>query len=646
MCGIAGIWGEPDEARLWRAVRTLKHRGPDDEGIWMDRATGVGIGMRRLSIIDLAGGHQPLSNEDGTVWIVFNGEIYNYVELRDDLIAKGHRFTTHSDTETIVHLYEEVGADFPKHLRGMFGVALWDGRRRQLVLARDRLGKKPLYYSEAHGEFCFGSEIKAVAAALGGGLTIDDQSLVDYLAWGMVPAPATIYREIRAVPAAHAMVVRERRVVSQERYWRLETGPKIDLTTEEATEQIDATLQEATRLRLRSDVPVGAFLSGGIDSGLVTALAARQYPGKLLTVSIGFEEGAFDERPLARQVAERYGTDHHEVVVRPDAANILPLIAAAFDQPFANTSAIPNYYVAQAAHQHLKVVLTGDGGDEILAGYRRYVAARINAFLSWTDNRVGRALWKGLRALMPRPRSFRTNYAFMQRLVCGLAADPVDRHMLWVQDALLRDALAQLGNGSGWLQRTQPAERLAAELLDDYRDAGYVDRMMAVDARTVLIDNLNLKLDICTMQHSLEARCPLLDHVLIELVARLPEHVKLPGRQTKPLLRKVAERYLPPDVCVAPKRGFEIPLLKWLETDMRELRDDVILSPTGLLAERFDRTALERLVHRRMPIERSRWSQQVIVLLMLGIWDRYVRPAAVAPSVESELPALQTSAER
>ncbi len=596
----------------------------------MDPVLGVGLGMRRLSIIDVAGGHQPISNEDGSVWLVFNGEIYNYIELREGLLARGHRFVTQSDSETIVHLYEDVGLDFVKQLRGMFGIALWDARQRQLVLARDRLGKKPLYYSEKNGEFFFGSEIKAVVAALGGGVTIDDQALVDYLAWSIVPAPETIYREVRTLPAAHVMVVRDRRVAYAEPYWRLDVEPKSSVTEAEAVEQIDHTLREATRLRLRSDVPVGAFLSGGIDSGLVTAMAAQQYGGRLLTVSIGFEEGEFDERPLARQVAERYATDHHEVVVRPDAAEILPTIAAAFDQPYSNTSAIPNYYVAEAARRHLKVVLTGDGGDEILAGYRRYVAARINGRLAWTDNVALRPLWKGLRAVLPTPRSYRTNRAFLHRLVRGMACEPADRYMLWLLDMFRSSELARLCNGHDWVRRTEPAERIARALHDEYRQAGYVDRMMAMDARMNLIDSLNLKLDICTMAHSLEARCPLLDHVLIDEVARLPERVKLPGRQTKPLLRKLAERYLPPDVCVAPKRGFEIPLLRWLETDLRELRDDIILSPTGLLAERFNRKALEDLVYRRIDIEPSRWSQQVIVLLMLGIWDRYVRSQVVS----------------
>lgn len=632
LCGIAGIWGQVDAERLGRAVCPLRHRGPDDEGVWIDGQAGVGLGQRRLSIIDLAGGHQPMSNEDGSTWLVFNGEIYNYIELRDELLAKGHRFATNSDTETIIHLFEEVGADFPKYLRGMFAIAIWDGRNRQLVLARDRLGKKPLYYSQADGEFVFGSEIKSVAAALRGELTIDDQSLVDYLGWGFVPAPGTIYRQMRLLESAHVMVVRDRRVVASRPYWRFDVSQKVDISADEAVERLDAALREAVKLRLRSDVPVGAFLSGGIDSGLVTAMAAQQYPGRLLTVSIGFEENDFDERPLAKMVAERYGTDHHEVVVQCRAGDLLPTIAAAFDQPYANTSAIPNYYVAREARKHLKVVLTGDGGDEILAGYRRYFAARLNGQLAWSDNAAGRLGWRGLNALLPKPRSFRTPYAFGQRIVRGMAADPITRHFLWGSDMLGSADLAGLCGGAPWYRNTEPSERIVANLFREYAGANHVDRMMAVDARTTLVDGLNLKLDICTMQHSLEARSPLLDHVLVDFANSLPASIKLAGRQTKPLLRKLAERYLPEPVQTAPKRGFEVPLLRWLETDLRDLRDDIILAPTGLLAERFDRGALERLVRRQTPIEPSRWATQVIVLLMLGVWDRHVRPAARAAS--------------
>lgn len=640
MCGIAGIWGPFDDERLRRATRACAHRGPDAEGYWTDRAAGIGLGHRRLSIIDLSGGGQPMGNEDGSVQVVFNGEIYNYVELRDELIAKGHRFATHSDTETIVHLYEEVGLEFATRLRGMFGLALWDGPRRQLVLARDRLGKKPVYYAQTPTHFVFGSEIKVVASALQQPLHVDDQSLVDYLGWGFVPAPGTIYREIRALPAANLMVVRDRRASEPKPYWQLAVEPKSRVSFNEAVDQVDAALRESVRLRLRSDVPVGAFLSGGIDSGLITAMAAQQYPGKLLTVSIGFEDGEFDERPLARQVAERYGTDHHELVVRCEAGDILPTIARAFDQPFANTSAIPNYYVAREARKHLKVVLTGDGGDEILAGYRRHHAARLNAWLGWSDNAALRVGWKALHAVLPAPRSFRTPYAFAHRIVRGMSHDPVQRYLMWSLDMVGSAVLGPLCGAREWFRTCLPAERFVAASHAAFRRAGYVDRMMASDARTVLIDCLNLKLDVCTMQHSLEARSPLLDHVLIDLVARLPEHVKLFGRETKPLLRKVAERYLPADVRAAPKRGFEIPLVRWLETDLRALRDDVILSRSGLLAERFERAALERLVRQENGLEPARWAQQVIVLLMLGVWDRYVKPGAgLGAGEESAAPA-------
>lgn len=631
MCGIAGIWGRVDPGALRTMGRCLAHRGPDDEGIWTQPEAGVGLVSRRLAVIDLEGGHQPIFNRDGRIVTVCNGEIYNYRELREELIAKGYRFTTQTDTEVIVHLYEESGLDFVDRLRGMFAIAIWDDRQRQLVLARDRAGKKPLYYTEDGDEFCFASEIKALAhhrRAASRPLEIDDQSLADYLAWTAVPAPGTIYRAIRAALPAHVMVVRERRVHESRRYWHLRIQPKIRIRPADAVDRIDALIRESVHLRLRSDVPVGVFLSGGIDSGIITAMAAAEYPGRITTISIGFEDGEFDERPLARRVAQQYGTDHHEVLVRPDAAEILPRIAAAYDQPFADSSAIPSYYAAEAARRHVKVVLNGDGGDEVFAGYRRYVAAHLGGRLGRLDGPAMRAFWRMLADALPVPRSFRTSYAFGHRWLRGLGADSRDRYLAWAVDGIDHDAQRALGGqGEGpssyhpWLARDPSSVGL-----------GPVDSMLADDFHTVLPDDLLVKMDIATMAHGLEARSPLLDHVLIEAVSPFPESLKLHGLQTKPLLRKLALRYLPIEVRTAPKRGFEIPRLRWLRHELRELRDDIVLSPSGLLAERFDRDRLERFLRRPRGVDPGRWAGHVWILLMLGLWDRYVRRARFDPA--------------
>jgi len=633
MCGIAGIWGDIDIERLSAMGDAVRHRGPDDDGLWTQPRAGIGFAHRRLSIIDLAGGRQPIANEDGRVVTMFNGEIYNYRELREELIASGHTLATHTDTEVIVHLYEESGLEFVNRLRGMFAIALWDDHVRQLILIRDRVGKKPLYFSEREGEFLFGSEIKAVVAGMRGSLEIDQQALVDYLAWGMVHPPATIYRQVRSLEPGEVMVVRDRGVHSRTVYWRQRMLPKLARSKRDAVDEIDSLLREAVRLRLRSDVPVGSFLSGGIDSGIVTAMAAQEHPGRLTTITIGFEDGSFDERPLARLVADRYGTDHHEVLVKPDVVADLPRIAQAYDQPFGGASAIPSYYVAQAARKFVKVVLNGDGGDEILAGYRRYVAARINSMLLWTDGAALRRIWRLAARSLPTPRRFRSRYAFVHRLVRGMAMDPVTRYLAWSVDGVDEECLrmicgaGKVAAGACWVDRVEAPDRLAKAALARLSDCGPVDRMLGADFAMILPHDLLVKMDIATMAHGVEARSPLLDQKLTEVVSRYPDAVKLPGFQTKPLLRALSRRYVPKAVQKAPKRGFEVPLVRWLRGELRDMCEDVVLSRDGLLAELFDRPALERLVRERDDLDAGRWSRRVWHLLMLGMWDRYVNKA-------------------
>ncbi len=614
----------------------LRHRGPDDEGFWTGAGGELGLAHRRLSIIDLAGGHQPLANEDGRVVVVLNGEIYNYRELRTQLLAQGHRFATQTDTEVVVHLYEECGTELVHRLRGMFAFALWDERERCLVLMRDRVGKKPLYYQEAAGEFLFASELKALAAAPSTALDVDEQALADYLAWGHVHPPATIYRQVRAVSPGELLVVRDRRLHSRQKYWQLRLSPKTPIRPAEAVEEVDQLLREAVRLRLRADVPVGVFLSGGIDSGVITALAAREQGSRLLTVTIGFSEEAFDERPLARLVAERYETEHHEVVIRPDATVDLPKIARAYDQPFADSSALPSYYVAQAARQFVKVVLNGDGGDELFAGYRRYVAGRISRWVGWADHAFGRAGWRLLGRCLPTPRSHRSGYAFAHRLVRGLGADPVERYLAWSVDMLSEEDKLRLSGLEGqtaaapepaanrWLLHTEPSGRLVRPYLESLRGCGPVDRMLGTDYQTILPHALLVKMDIACMAHGLEGRSPLLDQVLTERVARFPEAVKLPGLRTKPILRDLSRRYLPESVQVAQKRGFELPVVRWLRGELRSFTADVVLARQGLLAERFARRELERLLRNEEGLDISRWARRTWTLMMLGLWDACV----------------------
>jgi asparagine synthase (glutamine-hydrolysing) len=620
MCGIAGIWGDVRRERLGAMAESLRHRGPDDEGLWIDAAAGIGLASRRLSIIDVPGGRQPLANEDGRIVTVFNGEIYNYRELREELVARGHRFSTQSDTEVIVHLYEEHGLDAVQRLRGMFAIALWDAAEQQLVLVRDRVGKKPLYYAQTADGFAFASEIKALVAGRAADFDLDRRALVDYLQWMAIPAPATIYRQVRAVEPAELLVVRARRVAAQRRYWQLSMTPKTPTGFAEAVEDVDGLAREAVQLRLRADVPVGVFLSGGIDSGLVTAWAAEQTSGRLTTLTVGFEDGAYDERPLARLVADRYATDHHEILIRPDVSDVLPKIAAAYDQPFADSSAIPSYCVAQAARRHVKVVLNGDGGDEVFCGYRRHLAARLNAKLRWADGPAWRPLWRAMHACLPTPRNLRTRYAFAHRMIRGMGLAPAARYLAWNVDGFSADDLKLLLKPDWNPIPESDSGAPSARAID--ASLGAIDAMLALDFATTLPNELLVKMDIATMAHGLEARSPLLDSVLVETVARYPEHVKLAGWQTKPLLRALAERYLPEPIVAAPKRGFEVPLVRWLREDLHELRNDLLLSPRGLVAEVCDPRAVESLMRGPAALDPRRWSTQVWILLMLGLWDR------------------------
>ncbi len=636
MCGIAGIWGNASNERLTRMADALRHRGPDDDGFWTHPTAGIGFAHRRLSIIDLPGGRQPIANEDGRIVTIFNGEIYNYQELRAELIGRGHIFTTQTDTEVIVHLYEELGEGFVARLRGMFAIALWDDTTQQLLLVRDRVGKKPLYFSDGGGEFVFASEIGGVRAGIDVALSIDCQALADYLAWSAVPAPATIYREMRAVEPGQLMVVRDRHIAGRTQYWRQELLPKVELSKYEAVERLDQTLRESVKLRLRSDVPVGCFLSGGIDSGLVTAMAAQLAGRRLTTITIGFEDDAFDERPLARMVAEQYDTDHHEVLIRPDVALDLPRIAAAYGQPFGDSSAIPSFYVAEAARRHVKVVLNGDGADELFAGYRKFVGAFLTGQLAGTGGSSRGACWRAVAQRLPAPRGYRSPYAFAHRLVRGMALDPLPRYMTWSIDGFDASALHALGGsaagGDGsFLDGVEDSARLARPTLDGPTGTGWIDRMLATDFATILPNDLLVKIDIATMAHGLEARSPFLDHVLVDTVARLPERLKLSGMRTKPLLRELSRRYLPTPISTAPKRGFEVPLVRWLRGELRELAEDVLLSRDGLLHEMFDRAALERLLREGDGLDPARWSRRIWLLLMLGMWDIVVHRGQTPP---------------
>jgi asparagine synthase (glutamine-hydrolysing) len=625
MCGIAGIVDlggrQVEPALLKRLCDHLAHRGPDTEGFHF---MGVAaLGHRRLSIIDLAAGRQPMGNEDGTVWVTFNGEIYNFHALRDRLEQLGHRFVTHCDTEVIVHAYEQYGPACVDHFRGMFAFAVWDEPNRTLFLARDRVGKKPLFYCRAGGQFVFASELQALLEHPDLRREPDLESLDDYLTYGYVPAPRTAFRNVWKLPPACRLTLRlpdgEPRV---ERYWRLDYRPKNRLSEVEAVEEVRERLTEAVRLRLIADVPLGVMLSGGIDSGLVLALAAGLTAEPVRTFSVGFDDKSFSELPHARQVARRYGAEHHELIVRPNGAEVLPLLVRRYGEPFADSSALPSYHVARLTRQHVKAVLNGDGGDECFGGYERYLGGALaNGY------RRLPALVRGCLAtcarMIPNGLPRRSRIAQTKRFL-GAAGLPASRQYLrWVclLNSEQRGALYSEGMRAELSGRK--AEDWLTERFAAVRRAGATgfDELLAVDVESYLPSDLLVKMDIATMANGLEARSPFLDHPLLEFAARLPTDFKLRGLTLKHLLRQVGRKLLPGKILRRRKMGFGAPVASWLRGDLRPLLEDVLLSARAGTRGYFRPEKVNQLVRQHLAGSEDH-SASLWALLCLELWHR------------------------
>jgi asparagine synthase (glutamine-hydrolysing) len=590
MCGICGIF-EFDEQReisrelVHRMTQTIVHRGPDDEGIFV--GAGIGLGFRRLSIIDVAGGHQPLSNEDGRVWVMLNGEIYNYVELHDDLIKRGHRFSTHSDTETIVHLYEEYGEQCFAQLRGMFAIALWDSREHKLLLARDRIGKKPLYYAIDAKHILFGSELKCLLAADSLPRDIDTQALSDYFSLGYVPAPKTIYRAAAKLLPGHYLVA-SAKGVRVERYWDISFNYIENRSEEEWCEILRQQLCEVTRMRLMSEVPLGAFLSGGVDSSAVVAMMAKIMRRPVTTCSIGFEEQEYDESAFARKVSEQFHTDHHEQIVRPNALDVLNKLVWHYDDPFADSSAIPTYYVSQVARRYVTVALGGDGGDENFAGYRRYYFDRMeNQMRGFIPRPIRSAVFGPLGKMYPAlawaPRFLRAKATFQ-----SLARSPLEGYFNSI--SIFRPGEKQ-NLFTPEFQATLDGYD-SIEVLQKHYDSADTDDMLSriqyVDMKTYLPDDILAKVDRASMAVSLEVRAPLLDHKLMETVASIPSSLKLVGNNGKYIFKKAMAPLLKPEILQRRKQGFAVPLNRWFREDLRELTHEALFSSSdGILNPRF-----------------------------------------------------------
>jgi asparagine synthase (glutamine-hydrolysing) len=621
MCGIAGIFNlhsqQPPSARLLKAMTdTLVHRGPDDEGFHISGP--VGLGHRRLSIIDLEGGHQPLANEDDTVWVVFNGEIYNFMELHDELVKKGHIFRTRSDTEAIVHLYEEEGERCFERLRGMFAIAIWDGRNRKLLLARDRVGKKPLFYFYDSSKIAFASEMKALLKVPNVPREIDLEAASDYFSLLYIPAPKSIFKHIRKVLPAHYVVVSDKGIREAE-YWDINFSETAERTDEEWCDKLLDTYREAVRLRLLSDVPLGAFLSGGVDSSSVVALMSDVVRDSVTTCSIGFEEEEFNELDYAREIASRFATDHHEKIVRPDAVGIVEKLAWHYDEPFADSSAIPTYYVSQVARENVTVALAGDGGDENFAGYRRYYFdRRENIVRGLLPGTIRKPIFGTIAQLYPKadwaPRIFRGRATFE-----NLARSPIEAYFRSIsafrselKERLLHQDVRRSLNGYDSL----------TVLRDYYEKAGTADplsRIQYVDIKTYLTDDILVKVDRASMAHSLEVRAPILDHKLMELAATMPSSVKLRGMNGKYIFKKAFKKILPQSVLRRKKMGFAVPLSQWFRNELKEFAHSVLF--TGRGDTLLSGSTTKRVWEEHQSGLRNR-STELWALLMFRLWER------------------------
>jgi asparagine synthase (glutamine-hydrolysing) len=606
MCGICGIF---EYQRLTdipgdlvhRMNQTMIHRGPDDGGVFV--GPGIGLGHRRLSIIDLAGGHQPMSNEDGTIWVLLNGEIYNYPELRAELLQRGHKFTTKSDTEAIVHLYEDYGEDCFAKLRGMFSIAIWDSKNRKVILARDRVGKKPLFYAADGTRILFGSELKALLA--GGTLSreMDEQALSDYFSFGYIPAPKTIYRSVRKVLPGHYLVA-SASGVRETRYWDLSFNQVEEKSEAEWGERLRHELCEATRVRLMSDVPLGAFLSGGIDSSAVVAMMSHLMKRAVTTCSIGFNEEKYNESEYALQVSKLFSTDHHVETVEPNAVEIVDKLAWHFDEPFADSSAVPTYYVSKIARQHVTVALGGDGGDESFAGYRRY---KLDYYENQLRNRVPAGVRRSVFGPLGRwypplawaPRVFRAKSTFQ-----SLSRSPLEGYFNSISYFRPEDKERLFTSDF----RTRIGNYESIDVLREYYDRADTEDLLSkiqyVDIKTYLTDDILTKVDRASMAVSLEVRAPMLDHKFLELAASMPSNLKLRNGTGKYILKKALEPTLPSRILYRQKQGFAIPLGDWFKHELKEMAHHVILeTDDGILDRRFLGTIWDQ--HQRGYYDRS-----------------------------------------
>jgi len=626
ICGKIGLNGNISEDLIRKMCDALRHRGPDDEGIYLKKVQGpgsrvqAGLGHRRLSIIDLSqAGHQPMSNEDQSIWIVFNGEIYNFPELREGLIKKGHRFKSRTDTETVLHLYEDKGIGCIKDLRGMFAFALWDERKQKLFLVRDRLGQKPLFYSARNGSLTFASELKALLEDESISKDIDFGSIDDFLNYKYIPAPFTIFRGVSKLLPAHFLVW-EKGEFRTERYWELDYSKKLKLSEDEYCRRISDLLKESTKIRLISDVPLGAFLSGGIDSSAIVGVMAGLMDRPVKTFSIGFEEETFDETPYARIIAEKFSTEHKEFVVKADALAILPELITHFGEPYGDSSAIPTYYLAKMTREFVTVALNGDAGDESFGGYERYVANRIAERYRLPLAVVGKAA-RNLMKNIPESTRHKDMANRMKRFLNSAALSREERYGNFVSVFKRDERVGIYSNFAREEIKKINRENIVRQAYGNSNTRDVIDSTLFVDLMTYMPGDLLPKVDITSMAHSLEARSPFLDHKFLEFTASIPPHLKIKGLTTKYILKKTLKSTLPQCILNREKAGFGVPVARWFKDELKDYVYDILMSDTCNKRGYFNKSHIKRILDLHSG-GKINYGDSIWCLLNLELWHR------------------------
>lgn len=623
MCGICGkisLNSRVDEALMRKMCGVLTHRGPDSEGIYVN-GLNVGLGHRRLAVIDLSqAGHQPMTNEDGALWIVFNGEVYNFIELKETLEKKGHKFKSHTDTEAVLHLYEDKGVECLKDLRGPFAFAIWDDRKKLLFIARDRIGKKPLYYYYRNQTLIFGSEIKAILQDPEVNAEVNKPAITDYLSYGYTPTPETMFKGIMKLPPAHFMIY-EKGNIKLEKYWELDFSKKVRLSEKDYCARTMDLLEECTRIRLISDVPLGAFLSGGIDSSAVVYMMNKLSSKPVKTFSIGFDEEKYSELKYAKVIADRFKTEHHEYIVKPDAIELLPKLVWHYNEPYADSSALPSYYVAKMTRQEVTVALNGDGGDECFGGYERFMAARYAELINKAPIPFKKKIIEAVIKRIPESLEFKDFRTRLRRFLVMSSKPYRERHYNWV--TIFRDSEKESLFTGEFNKEISGRNSFSCldKAFDECGSKDIVDLVMSTDIKTNLLDDLLVKMDIATMANSLEGRSPFLDHKMMEFCAAMPSNMKIKGTKLKYILKKALSRALPKEILSRGKMGFGVPLNSWFRSELKDYSYGILMSGDCVNRGYFKKDAIKKILDEHAAGKANNGAR-IWALLFLELWHR------------------------